>query len=97
MLPVQGIRGRPDLSMLLAGQLTGREDPSAIFDTTDRDELLGTTRILPPCSTTKMRPSSRGCVRKAGLVRAAVMKGFSWSPIPGGNGDPPSPGPVESE
>jgi hypothetical protein len=41
MLPVQGIRDRLDLSMLLAGQLTGREDPSAIFDTTDRDELLG--------------------------------------------------------
>src|SRR5450759_3230276 len=44
MLPVQTIDARPDLSMLLAGQLTGREDPSAIFDAADGDVLLTHSR-----------------------------------------------------
>ena len=54
------------------------------------------TRILPACSTTKIRPSLSGCVRKTGLVSPVVMKGFSLRVRPGGKASPPSPGPVDS-
>src|ERR1035437_3198663 len=45
-LPVQTIDARPDLSMLLASQLTRREHPAAIVEVSDRDVLRPEARRL---------------------------------------------------
>src|SRR4051794_26552070 len=52
--------------------------------------------MRPGCSTTKILPSSRGCVRKTGAVSPPLTKGSSLRLSPEGNGPPPSPGAVES-
>src|ERR1700693_111816 len=53
------------------------------------------TRILPAFSTTKIRPSLSGCVRKTGLVSPVVTYGFSLSVRAGERVVPP--GSVASE
>jgi hypothetical protein len=48
--------------------------------------------MVPPCCTTKIRPSSSGWVRKSGAVRPLLTKGVSSNPAvpPSGKVDDPS-------